>query len=100
MAPSSPSGISIPAMIRNSDVFPDPEGPSSATNSPVSTLKLTFLSALKSPKLLLMFWISMLILALCQCLILDFAAFPLFDLRFPIDGGLQRDRHQRQKRQQ
>src|SRR3954469_14258744 len=39
-------------MIRNSVVLPDPDGPSSATSSPVSTRRSTLSSALKAPNCL------------------------------------------------
>ena len=48
-------------MMRKSVVLPEPDGPSNATSSPVSTLKLTSSSAAKSPKVLLMLRISILI---------------------------------------
>ena len=48
------SGASSPAMIRSSVVLPEPDGPSSATNSPRGTSKLTSWSAVKTPKRLLM----------------------------------------------
>src|SRR5262245_29094683 len=93
MAPSLRSGTSIPAMIRNKDVLPEPEGPSSATSSPVSTLKLTSLSAWKEPKLLLMLRISILISDLCQCCGANFANLLRFNSRLPIDRRLERDGH-------
>src|SRR5664280_2191167 len=60
MAPPPGSGCSSPAMIRSNVVLPDPDGPSSATNSPVATFRLTSSSALKSPNFLLMLRTSML----------------------------------------
>ena len=38
-APSPASGISSPAIIRSSVVLPEPDGPSSATSSPVGDLE-------------------------------------------------------------
>src|SRR5258705_5931088 len=90
----------MPAMMRKSEVLPEPDGPSSATNSPVSTLKLTSLSAAKSSKVLLMLRISMLMLSLGQRLLANGANLACFNVRFPIDSGLERDRHERQDRQQ
>ena len=46
-------------MIRSSVVLPEPEGPSSATNSPVATERLTSLSAVKTPKVFVMLRTSM-----------------------------------------
>src|SRR5258706_6978398 len=43
------SGTSSPAMTRSSVVLPDPEGPSSASNSPVCTSRLTSRSAENVP---------------------------------------------------
>ena len=39
-------------MIRSSVVLPEPDGPSSATNSPVATLRLTSRSAVNAPNVL------------------------------------------------
>ena len=47
-------------MIRSSVVLPEPDGPSSATSSPVATLRLTSRSAVKAPKVLVMLRTSML----------------------------------------
>src|ERR1700746_1438786 len=90
----------MPAMMRNSEVLPDPDGPSNATNSPVSTLKLTSSSAMKSPKLLRMLRISILIRSLHRCLITDCLDFAPLVLRLPIDGGFERDGDQGQNGQQ
>src|SRR5689334_22943294 len=46
-------------MMRSSVVLPDPEGPRSATSSPVSTVKLTSSTETKSPKRLVMLRSSM-----------------------------------------
>src|SRR5690349_14676456 len=43
------SGTSNPAMIRKSVVFPDPDGPKSATSDPVGASTVTPSSAAKSP---------------------------------------------------
>src|SRR5690606_28679258 len=48
------SGKSSPAMMRSSVVLPDPDGPSSARNSPGRASRLTLSSATKSPKRLVM----------------------------------------------
>ena len=40
-----PSGSSRPAITRSSVVLPDPDGPRSATSSPVATVRLTSSSA-------------------------------------------------------
>src|SRR5690349_3729972 len=47
-------------MMRRSVVLPDPEGPRSATSSPVSTVKVTSSTETKSPKRLTMLRSSML----------------------------------------
>src|SRR5438270_5156666 len=49
-------------MIRSSVVLPEPEGPSSATSSPVFTSRLTSSSAVKLPNRFVMLRTSMLIL--------------------------------------
>src|SRR4029450_6277702 len=97
IAPRFPSGTSIPAIIRKSVVLPEPEGPSSATNSPVSTLKLTPLSAAKSPNFFPMLRISMLILSFRRRPLRNFAD---VDLRFPIDQRFERNCHQGQNGEQ
>src|SRR4030095_13135012 len=97
IAPWFPSGTSIPAIIRKSVVLPEPEGPSSATNSPVSTLKLTSFSAAKSPNCFAMLRISMLILSLRRH---PFRNFADVDLRFPVDQCLERNGDQRQNGEQ
>src|SRR5690606_24453667 len=48
-------GVSRPAIMRRLVVFPQPEGPSRQTNSPSPMSKLTSLTALNSPKLLVTF---------------------------------------------
>jgi hypothetical protein len=48
------SAVSRPAMMRSSVVLPDPDGPSSATSSPVPTSSVTFRSAANEPNVLLM----------------------------------------------
>src|ERR1700743_565382 len=50
-----PLFCSSPATIRNVVVLPQPEGPSSVTNSPSLTRRSTLLTAVKSPKLRLTF---------------------------------------------
>src|SRR5262245_59366574 len=97
IAPWFPSGTSIPAIIRKSVVLPEPEGPSSATNSPVSTLKLTSLSAAKLPNFFPMLRISMLILSLRRR---PLRIFTDVDLRLPIDQCLEPNCHQRQNGEQ
>src|SRR4029434_2947494 len=97
IAPWFPSGTSIPAIIRKSVVLPEPDGPSSATNSPVSTLKLTSLSAAKFPNFFPMLRISVLLLYLIPRPLRIFAA---VELRFPIDQCLERNCHQRQNGEQ
>src|SRR5689334_745358 len=52
------SGQSRPAMMRSSVVLPEPEGPSKASNSPLSTRRSTLSSAAKSPKRLTIFLTS------------------------------------------
>src|SRR6516225_11601528 len=47
-------GCSNPAMRRNSVVLPQPDGPSSAKNSPLKTSSESWSTAAKSPKRLLM----------------------------------------------
>src|SRR6478609_3219547 len=54
------SGHSSPAMMRSSVVLPDPDGPSSARSSPVSTVRVTSSTATKSAKRLSMLRSSML----------------------------------------
>src|SRR5439155_16435603 len=46
-------------MIRNSVVLPDPDGPSSASNSPLPTFRSTLSSAANAPNFLTMFLTSM-----------------------------------------
>src|SRR6266487_3256577 len=46
---SPPSGLSRPAISRKVVVLPQPDGPSSDTNSPLSTARLSPLTAPKSP---------------------------------------------------
>src|SRR6185295_18160318 len=47
-----------PAMIRNSVVLPEPDGPSSASNSPLPTFRSTLSSAANAPNFLTMFLTS------------------------------------------
>src|SRR4029077_15924848 len=51
-ATSPASGQSSPAMIRSSVVLPDPDGPSSASNSPLATLRSTPSRAANAPNFL------------------------------------------------
>ena len=44
------SGVSRPAMMRSNVVLPQPEGPSSDTNSPRLTAMLSSLSTVAAPK--------------------------------------------------
>ena len=46
-------------MIRSSVVLPEPDGPSSASNSPLPTFRSTLSSAVKAPNFLTMFLTSM-----------------------------------------
>ena len=46
-------------MIRSSVVLPEPDGPSSATSSPVATLRLTSRRAVNVPKVFVMLRTSM-----------------------------------------
>jgi len=64
MGPLPGLGCSRPAMIRNSVVLPEPEGPNSATSSPVSTVRLTSRNATKLPNVLLICRASMLMVGL------------------------------------
>ncbi|OQB88755.1 MAG: hypothetical protein BWX86_02605 [Verrucomicrobia bacterium ADurb.Bin122] len=48
MAPAS--GVSKPAIMRKSVVFPQPDGPRRVRNSPARTSKLTLSTAVKPPK--------------------------------------------------
>src|ERR1700689_5426765 len=59
MERSPRSGRSRPAITRSKVVLPEPEGPSSASNSPGCTDKFTPSSATVSPKRLFRFLISM-----------------------------------------
>src|ERR1017187_10310603 len=58
MCASPGSGNSNPAIVRNKVVLPEPDGPSSATSSPDSTLRLTLSSAVKSPNFFVAFLTS------------------------------------------
>src|SRR4051812_10387577 len=74
-------------MIRNSVVLPEPEGPSSASNSPLPTFRSTLSRAAKAPNFLTMFLTSMV----------------MRDLSFvqtTLENGLHDQRDQRQHRQQ
>src|SRR6476660_90339 len=55
---SPASGQSSPAMIRSSVVLPEPEGPSSANNSPSPTFKSTLSSAVNAPNFFTIFLTS------------------------------------------
>src|SRR5439155_16670263 len=52
------SGMSKPAIIRNSVVLPQPEGPRRVKNSPALMPMLTLSTAVKSPKRRVTFWMS------------------------------------------
>ena len=54
-------------MMRSSVVLPQPDGPSSATSSPVGNSRLTSSSATKSPNVLRMLRTSMLMVPLVGC---------------------------------
>src|SRR3954470_10008362 len=88
---SPASGQSRPAMIRSSVVLPEPEGPSSASNSPCATLRSTLSSAVKLPNFLTMFLTSMVTWPVPWFLSFVEAA---------LENGLHDQRDQRQHRQQ
>ena len=81
-------GQSSPAMIRSSVVLPEPDGPSSATNSPVATFRSTPSSAMNVPNFLHD--------------ILDFNATRGYSplVQTPLEDGFHHQRDQRQHRQQ
>src|SRR4030042_4344644 len=56
-----PSGFSSPARSPSRVLFPEPEGPCMARNSPFSTAKDTSLTTLSCPKVLLRFFTIMLL---------------------------------------
>ena len=64
IGPLPGSGCSRPAMIRSRVVLPEPDGPSSATSSPVATVRLTSRKAAKPSNVLLIRCTSMLIVSL------------------------------------
>src|SRR3954470_18346212 len=74
-------------MIRSSVVLPEPDGPSSASNSPCATLRSTLSSAAKLPNFLRMFFTSM-------------VTWLLSFVQPALENGLHDQRDQRQHRQQ
>src|SRR3978361_642984 len=74
-------------MIRNSVVLPEPEGPSSASNSPLPTFRSTPSSAAKAPNFFTMFLTSI-------------ATRDLSFVEMPFENGFGDQRDQRQHRQQ
>src|SRR4051812_28005952 len=78
-------------MIRSKVVLPEPEGPSSASNSPLPTLRSTLSSAAKAPNFLTMFLTSMVTLIVPR---------GLSFVQAPFQDGLHDQRDQRQNRQQ
>src|SRR5436305_7977690 len=74
-------------MIRNSVVFPEPEGPSSASSSPLATLRSTSSSAANAPNLFTMFLTSI-------------ATRKLPFVKMPFEHGFCHQRDQRQHGQQ
>src|SRR3954451_10914562 len=87
---SPASGQSRPAMIRNSVVLPEPEGPSSASNSPLPTFRSTLSSAANAPNFLTMFLTSM-VTWIVPCLSF---------VETPFENSLHDQRDQGQHRQQ
>src|SRR5438552_3497261 len=81
-------------MIRSSVVLPEPEGPSSATSSPVFTCRLTSESAVNAPKRLVMLRTSMLIRSPLLARLREIAA------RLPLHKILQDQRDQGEQRQE
>jgi len=55
-AAAASSAYSRPAMMRNSVVLPEPEGPRSAVSLPLFTERLTSANAVYCPKVLLRLW--------------------------------------------
>src|SRR5262249_9717041 len=101
------SAISRPAMMRRSVVFPEPEGPRSASSAPSSTSRLTSARATNVPKRLPTFLTLMLMSPPPTpggswltsngeepLLLLEVAA------RLPLERGLHEERDERQHRQQ
>src|SRR5436305_6332062 len=78
-------------MIRSSVVLPEPEGPSSASNSPWATLRSTLSSAAKLPNFLTMSLTSM---------VTWFVPWFLSFVEAALEHGLHDQRDQRQHRQQ
>src|ERR1700755_508052 len=78
-------------MIRSSVVLPEPDGPSSASNSPLPTFRSTSSSAAKAPNFLTMFLTSMV-----TGNVLRHLSF----IQAPFEHGLHHQRDQRQHRQQ
>src|ERR1700742_2557430 len=74
-------------MMRNNDVLPDPDGPSSATSSPVATLRSTSSSAVKLPNFFTILRTS---------IVTDGS--PLFEMAF--ENSLHNQRHEREEREQ
>src|SRR3954452_2005546 len=74
-------------MIRNSVVLPEPDGPSSASNSPLATLRSTSSSAVNAPNFFTMFLTSI-------------ATRNLSFVELPFEDGFRDQRDQRQHGQQ
>ena len=74
-------------MIRSSVVLPEPDGPSSASNSPLATFRSTLSSAANAPNFFTIFLTSIV------TRILPF-------VQTPLENGLRHQRDQRQHRQQ
>src|SRR3954452_3606494 len=74
-------------MIRSSVVLPEPDGPSSASNSPLPTFRSTLSSAVNAPNFLTMFLTSMVTRGLSF-------------VQTPFEHGLHDQRDQRQHREQ
>ena len=78
------SGHSSPATMRSSVVFPEPDRPRSASNSPERTSRLTRSSAVKSPKRLVTSRTDIFMMS--------------FSLDAQFEGNLDDERHERQQR--
>src|SRR6185295_12057843 len=78
-------------MIRNSVVLPEPDGPSSASNSPLPTLRSTLSSAAKVPNFLTIFLTSM---------VTWVVPWRLPFVQSPFENGLHDQRDQGKHRQQ
>src|SRR3954467_1759306 len=78
-------------MIRSNVVLPEPDGPSSASNSPLATLRSTLSSAAKAPNFLTMFLTSM---------VTGHVLWGLSFVEAPFQHRLHDQRDQRQHRQQ